>query len=237
MWWLESAGDLLLGSRCGGCGRPGATLCADCARRVAELRPRPYRPHPSPPGLPLVVTGAAYEGIWPGLVSAYKEHQVWSLARPLGSLLWRALAELVIMTGVTGEVELVPMPSRGAAVRRRGLDTTAALARRVGRCAHRAGWAVPVRHRLRFTRAVADQAGLDVAGRRDNLAGALAARPAPGGRGTTVEAVIVDDLITTGASLAEAARALHAVGRPVLGAVTLAATSRRPRTAGRDVEG
>ncbi|WP_439900805.1 ComF family protein [Streptomyces somaliensis] len=76
----------------------------------------------------------------------------------------------------------------------------------------RTGVAARVAPVLRQGRAVADQAGLDARERRENLAGAL--EVVPGGirllRGVRV--VLVDDVMTTGASLAEAARALYEAG-------------------------
>jgi len=74
-------------------------------------------------------------------------------------------------------------------------------------------------------RDVADQAGLDAGQRARNLAGALRVRAWRGPAPPVV--VVVDDLVTTGASLAEAARALCAGGLPVLGAAVVAATGRR----------
>ncbi|MEU9016312.1 phosphoribosyltransferase family protein [Actinomadura sp. NPDC048394] len=78
---------------------------------------------------------------------------------------------------------------------------------------------------LRQCRRVADQAGLGAKARRDNLSGALEAvgrAPLAGRR-----VVLVDDVITTGASLAEAARALRAAGADVVAAATVAATPLR----------
>ncbi|MEP6797352.1 MAG: phosphoribosyltransferase family protein, partial [Lapillicoccus sp.] len=74
-----------------------------------------------------------------------------------------------------------------------------------------------------------DQAGLGQEARARNLAGAYAVRSArtPGLVGRRV--VLVDDVMTTGATLVEAARALRAAGAVVEAAVTLAATARRPR--------
>ncbi|NNG18815.1 ComF family protein [Naumannella sp. ID2617S] len=116
------------------------------------------------------------------------------------------------------------MPSVAAAIRRRGLDCTRALARTAARfLAGHAGLRVPVAALLRHRSAVIDQAGLAAAERWQNLAGALVARAGPPGR----TAILVDDVTTTGATLAEAHRALLAAGVPVLGAAVVAATVRR----------
>jgi len=88
-------------------------------------------------------------------------------------------------------------------------------------------------------RSVADQSGLSTAERTANLHGALRATTAVRG-----PVLVVDDVVTTGATLVEAARALTAVGHQVAGAAVVAATSRRsgsprrvtplfPRTEGR----
>jgi predicted amidophosphoribosyltransferase len=74
-------------------------------------------------------------------------------------------------------------------------------------------------------RAVADQAGLTSAQRAAYLRGALRAVGAPG-----LPVVVVDDVVTTGATLVEAARALGAQGHQVLGAAVVAATSRHRRS-------
>jgi predicted amidophosphoribosyltransferase len=72
---------------------------------------------------------------------------------------------------------------------------------------------------------VRDQAALNAQQRADNLAGALCTtrtmRPRAGDA-----VVVVDDVVTTGATLTEAVRALHTAGNSVLGAATVAATSR-----------
>ncbi len=77
---------------------------------------------------------------------------------------------------------------------------------------------------LRLTRRVADSAGLSTEARRANLTSAFAARPAPEDSRRTV--VVVDDITTTGATLAEAFRALDTAGWDVLGAAVVAATPR-----------
>jgi len=176
------------------------------------------------------VTGD-YTGPWPSLLSAYKERGQWSLAPVLAQRLWPALVALVLASGTDGPVVLVPMPSRRAAVRNRGLDTTARLGRELGRVAGRQGWRLRVRPALGFTRRVADSAGLGIGERVENLAGALRLPPGRAARWRErgCQVVLCDDLVTTGASLTEASRAVEDAGVPVVGALTLVATVRRRR--------
>lgn len=175
----------------------------------------------------LAVTGA-YAGLWPSVLTEYKEHGAWGLARPLAARLWPAVARI----GAAAEAEtcvLVPMPSRAAAVRERGHDTTAVLARSVSRIARGHGWSLPVVTALRVIRPVADSARLGAAQRMANLHGALAIRSAALARlhRTGAAVVLCDDLVTTGASMTEAARVLHAAGIEVAGGAALVATERR----------
>jgi hypothetical protein len=114
-----------------------------------------------------------------------------------------------------------PVPSARAAVRERGFDATWALARGAARLLRRQ---TPVRtgRLLHHARSVRDQAGLSAAQRATNLQGAFrvtSAAPCP-------PLIVVDDVVTTGSSLTEAARALREAGHHVLGAATVAATQR-----------
>jgi predicted amidophosphoribosyltransferase len=205
--------DLVLPRACAGCRCPGTGLCPQC---VAALRARPRfsRPQPCPPGLPPLVAAAGYDGPVRAVLLAHKEHGRLTLVRPLGSALAGAVALLAPPPGTV----LVPVPSSRAAVRARGHDHARRLAREAGR---RTG--LRARPLLVPGRVIADQAGLGTRARSANLAGALVARR----RLDPLVVVLVDDIVTTGATLSEATRALRVAGARVHGAAVVAATLRR----------
>ncbi|HEX2072763.1 MAG TPA: ComF family protein, partial [Geodermatophilus sp.] len=154
------------------------------------------------------------------------------LARPLGAAL--ALAVAAVASGVPGRdradpVLLVPVPSSRAALRARGRDHVGELTGRAVAELQAAGVPAAEARLLRRSGRAADSAGLSAAQRRANLAGTFRARPASGPLPARALLVLVDDVVTSGATLTEAARALSAVHRtgepPVLAAV-VAATPR-----------
>ena len=214
--------DLVLPQPCAGCGAPTA-WCAACAAVLAEAAARPLgaaRPDPTPVGFPRAAAAAAYDGAVRGALIAHKERGRLALGRPLG----RALGAAAGCLRPPSPVLLVPIPSSRAAVRARGHDHALRLARFAAAALTAAGTPARAGALLTPVRALGDQAALDAAGRAANLAGAFVVRrEVP--RGLAV--VVVDDVVTTGASLAEAARALTAAGADVHGAATVAATIRR----------
>jgi predicted amidophosphoribosyltransferase len=163
---------------------------------------------------------APYAGAVRKMIVAYKERGRSGLARPLGAALARAVSAGAAGTGLP--LLLVPVPSTRASVRRRGHDPTLRIARVAARALTRLGEPVRCRPVLRHRRKVVDQAGLTAAARMANLSGALVARQSL--RGARV--IVVDDVITTGATLVEAARALRAAGAEVHAAAVVAATAR-----------
>ncbi|MEU6385492.1 ComF family protein [Streptomyces bauhiniae] len=213
--WMRDLTDLALPTECGGCGSPPAVLCARCRALLERAEPRRVRPVPEPPGLPAVYAAAPYAREVRALLLAHKERGALALTGALGGALAGAVwAGLGPGRGGSesraGPVVLVPVPSARWAVRRRGHDPVRRMAVVAAGRLRRAGVQARVAGVLRQRRPVADQAGLDARRRRENLAGALEVRAGgaqllAGGR-----VVLVDDLITTGASLAEAARALRA---------------------------
>jgi predicted amidophosphoribosyltransferase len=217
--------DLALPHTCAACDQPTGPLCSSCERDLrAGLfdRPRRAMPDPVPIHLPPVTSRGPYAGVLRELVSAYKDDG----RRDLRPLLAELLAESVAVASGGRPVVVVPMPSSRAAVRRRGDDPIGDLV--AAATAHVDGWP-PVLPVLRPLRRLADQATLDHRERAANLAGAYAVRGGGAGelRGRMV--VLVDDVVTTGATLSEAARVVRGKGGHVVGAATLAATQRRTK--------
>ena len=218
----DDLADLVLGCRCVGCGRPGRALCVRCA---PALRRPAFRtePDPVPPGLPPVWAVASYAGVPRAALLAHKERGRTSLAGPLGT----ALATAVAAATTRRPVVLVPIPSSAAVTRHRGHDPLSRIVRRAARAARHAGLPVTVRSALAVGRRVADQAGLDARARRANLAGAFVVRARARDLLTGRAVLLVDDVLTTGATLAEATRVLRAADVHVRAAAVVAATRRR----------
>ena len=130
----DALGDLLLGSRCVGCARPGRVLCRTCAATLPETAvPTPGRRRPRPASSyrsrPRSTTAWCGPWCWPTRSAAYS---TWP--RPLGWLLGGAVAAALADRG-TGPVVLVPVPSRPASVRSRGHDPTLVITVRVAAAA------------------------------------------------------------------------------------------------------
>ncbi|MFB7893183.1 phosphoribosyltransferase family protein [Microbacterium sp. NPDC056044] len=200
---------LLLPLSCAGCDEPDVALCERC---MFALAPDPrVQVVQAPGGAVAVWSGLAFDGVAARVLRAVKEGGRTGLAAALAPALIQALA----CAGAADAVA-VPMPTSRQAYRRRGYRVPDLLVRRTGRRPRRL---------LRYARRTSDQRGLDRDARARNVAQSLVALNAEG-----LRVVVVDDVVTTGASLAEAVRALRAAGADVVAAVTVAATPRRRPT-------
>jgi predicted amidophosphoribosyltransferase len=176
-----------------------------------------------PTGPPVYALGT-YHGRLRVAILAYKERGRRDLATPLGAPLAAALLQIRTRDADCGlgTVWMVPVPSRNAVAGRRGGQHVALLARRAAAALAGAGVAAAVAPALRMGAGVRDSVGLSAMARRANLAGRVLARRAglpPAG--TTV--VLVDDVVTTGATASACAAALVQTGVAVSAILALAA--------------
>jgi predicted amidophosphoribosyltransferase len=219
--------DLVLPTDCAGCATAGVVLCPGCAAALAAAPPTTVQPWPRPPGLPAVTAAGEYAGPLRAAILGYKERGRHTLAGVLGD----RLAEAVHAATGWAPVLLIPVPATAAAARRRRNDHVARLARRAARTLRRGGCAAAVAYPLR-ARPRPDSAALSAADRFAAAAVGFAVRASrvPAVRAAAASGaalVLVDDVLTTGATLAAAAERLRGAGLGVSAAAVLAATRRR----------
>jgi predicted amidophosphoribosyltransferase len=234
---LGALTDLVLPADCAGCGVPATAttggVCSECMAELSRLMPYETAPSPTPYGLPICVALGPYEGVLRELVLAYKDRGRHRLARPLAAQLARGVAACAVRLGNPpgSPVVVIPVPSTAAAARQRHGDHMRRLARRTVRTLNGLGWPAAMVGAA-AARPRADSAHLTAADRAAAAQDAFRTRPGPARRITAAVAagacvVAVDDVLTTGATLASLTTRLTSDGVRVHGAVTLAATRRR----------
>ena len=199
---------------CSGCGRADRAVCDECRGALAA--------HPTPvsrPGLerrdaPPVWAALQYAGPVAAMIGAFKDGGRTDAATVLGHALHAAIVCALAGAPAGRPIEVCTIPSTARALRERGYRPVELM---LGRCGIRSS---PV---LRLARDRADQAGLGVEARRANAEGALAAPRTLAGR----RFLVVDDVLTTGSTLAEAMRALASAGAVTTALAVLAETPLR----------
>ncbi|MGV1036743.1 MAG: ComF family protein [Candidatus Nanopelagicales bacterium] len=207
--------DLLLPTDCVGCLRPGRILCPKCQESLRGLGAvqRDLGPEMT------VVAAGVYAGVLREAILAAKRGG----SQPLVSALGELVADVLIGSRAgqpSRPLWLVPVHSGAQTRTRAGVDLVAVLASRGCRQAQKRGLQVRVADLLTRVRSTHVQKGLDRNQRQSNAAGAMKAhlsRLSPGR-----QYVIFDDVVTTGATMAEAHRALWAAGAEAVDAVVLA---------------
>ncbi|WP_163752095.1 ComF family protein [Mycolicibacterium helvum] len=206
-------GDLVLPLECGGCGAPSTTWCDTCAASLKVHTDEPHLVTPRiDPGVPVFALGH-YAGSRRQAIVALKEHGRRDLVAPLARALALGIHQLVSWGILDTPFTIVPAPTRALAARRRGGDPVTRIAAQ----ATQRHPDIAVTRALKTRALVRDSVGLTSADRERNLAGRVKiAKPVTG------DVLLVDDIVTTGATAREAVRMLRKVGANVTAVLTLA---------------
>lgn len=202
---------------CVSCGEPDRDCCLACLVELEEPTPLVEREL----GVACFARGA-YAGPLRAVLLAYKHGGRYGFRRTLGEQLRPPLEAALARCAGPRPPVIVPLPSRRAQVRRRGFRHVDVLVAQALRGRRVAALRCPA---LRATRGRRGQVGLGPAERAENAARVAVracARAALRGR----EVVLVDDIVTTGASVLAARDALEAAGARVVAVAALCAAAR-----------
>ncbi|NTW02040.1 MAG: ComF family protein [Oscillochloris sp.] len=196
--------DLLFPDRCVSCGQLGTLICVRCRAGL-----RPYPAEEPPTGLDGMAVGWLYEGTMRKAIHRMKYSRMRRVALPLGDL----LAEHLQAEPQPADA-IMAVPLHAGRLAERGFNQSEELAMRL---AHRSG--LPLVSGLQRCRDTGHQASLGRRARRGNVEGAFVwARLTP----PPARVLIIDDVLTTGATLVACADALRAVGTHEVRAAALA---------------
>lgn len=247
LWWEAAWQDflnLVLPADCVVCGADDYSLCPDCASALRSQTVAPFRAEHNADALvgvngePLLAVFAAgeYRQALSQSILAFKNHGRTELgpplARAMAATFATALAEVRTPDQAPSALLLVPVPSTGGGWRRRGYDPVALLLRalvREGRLPPGMMVAPVLRVKTQLPWHRKHQKGLGRAARRRNVRNTMAIRGKAlrdfrlGAKLATPHVVLIDDVLTTGSTLREAAQTLEFAGFRVVCAVVLAA--------------
>lgn len=193
--------QLIFPSRCFGCHRLGPSICSACR---SSWHPHYYKTNFDN----LTVHSALlYTPTASKIILASKESSLKGADELIIQAIIHVLNKAIPDTTL---FRLIPVPSSKASQRRRGrsfiVDLVSQISQRTG---------IPMINCLQLSRRVLDQSGLHRDERASNLAGAFTLNSSARG-----ELILVDDVVTTGATLREAARAVNSQGFQAVGSVT-----------------
>lgn len=250
---------LVMPADCVVCGAEDYTLCPECSAALRQQTAAPFRAEHSAdalvgvagnPLLPVIAAGE-YRDALSQAILGFKNHGRTELGPPLARCLARALLVVNSSSGTeqlaTSELLLlVPIPSTGSGWRRRGFDPVALILRALTREARLPSGMelVPLlRIKARLPWHTTNQKGLGRAARRRNVRNTMAVagktvrnfrlQAKPSGQSV----ILIDDVLTTGSTLREAAKTLEIAGFRVRAAVVLAAARAPSSTTESTTEG
>lgn len=205
--------DLVLPMQCGGCASPGIRWCEACDKEMTVKPDQPYLVTPRlDPGVPVLSLGR-YAGARRKAIVAVKERGRTDLIPQLARAVSRGIENLLTWGILETPLSVVPAPTRWSAARRRGGDPVTRVVQAA--TAGHPGLTVDAVLRLKaFTR---DSVGLSSADRQRNVTGRIRLTKPVGSR-----VVVVDDVVTTGATAAESVAVLRNSGADVVAVLVLA---------------
>ena len=201
---IRALQEIIFPSRCLGCGQLGLEICSLCRK---NWHPHIYRQWSQHLPTFAIYSAVTYSPIAGKVLLAAKENNLVIADQ----LIYKALCHsLTFALREIGGDFLIPIPSRRSVARSRGRQFIAALTHQLS-----AETGLPAYENLEHTRRVRDQSSLDAKSRFHNLDGSMKSLNFLSGK-----AIVIDDLVTTGATLQEAVRALRDRGIEVAAAVT-----------------
>ncbi len=207
---FRNLNELIFPSRCIACGDLGLSLCSQCRKGWNPHNYITYIGRDAKTELK-VISSVIYSTVAQKIILGAKESHLKECDRLLSAAITHSLGRFLSQSSADF---LLPIPSRKSAVRLRGRQFITEIAKDGSD-----NFGIPIVNPLLHHRTVRDQSGLHLEDRWNNLEGAFVVEREHGLRGRVL---LIDDLVTTGATLCEAARALRYAGIEVVGAVTAA---------------
>ena len=221
--FLSGLGELVIPRSCAGCGAPGDVLCGPCREKL-RATPRLISHRPRTVGMPVFALGP-YDRMRRSLIVAMKEYNNQTVRAYVGAVLAAALRYLHARGEIPHDLVLVPAPTRVRSARQRSGDPVLHMCEHAARTLAEtpgAGLRVQVLACLRIRSSAADQSRLDADARWENMAHAIELRPSSRAQLRGAHVVLVDDVVTTGATLAASASTVRGAGALVRAGLTLA---------------